>query len=340
MRELQAEYHNLDMSAPLITLEGGGWGSAVTDTLARLRSATEEFRHIEEDGDRSAEDVLHATAAALHRFARAAGACERAGLTREDLLPHLVGLRALHAQSPLVSRLQTWPRGYPGDFETIEWLCDAKNRARADVPVPWAIEQCALQSPVAQQHRNKVELQARAILSTVLADPAARVASIGCGGCRDLSLIQDYLPPTHGTFVLVDADGEALEFASQRLPRLAGRCHFIKGRVPRALSRLRGMGGFDLIVAGGLFDYLPDPWAVSTLSIMRDLLRPDGRIFFSNIAKGNPFRLWIEYLADWRLIERDESDLRRFMVEAGFRDGSVEVLHDNTQLALMVEGRR
>ena len=35
--------------------------------------------------------------------------------------------------------------------------------------MPWAIEQCALQSPLAQQHRNKVGLQARAILKTLAA---------------------------------------------------------------------------------------------------------------------------------------------------------------------------
>ena len=70
-------------------------------------------------------------------------------------------------RSPLVHRLQAWPRGYAGDFETVEWLCDARNRAQIGT-VPWAIEQCSLQSPLAQQHRNKVGLQARAILSTLV----------------------------------------------------------------------------------------------------------------------------------------------------------------------------
>ena len=63
-------------------------------------------------------------------------------------------------------RLQAWPRGYPGDFETVEWLCDARNRAEPGT-VPWALEQCSLQSPLAQQHRNKVGLQGRAILATL-----------------------------------------------------------------------------------------------------------------------------------------------------------------------------
>lgn len=35
----------------------------------------------------------------------------------------------LHSRSPFISRLQSWPRGYPGDFETIESLVQQINRA-------------------------------------------------------------------------------------------------------------------------------------------------------------------------------------------------------------------
>jgi SAM-dependent methyltransferase len=304
--------------------------------LARLRLACARFKELASGPPERALPLLHETAIALHSFATAVTACEQAGLTRAELEPELRDVRALHGQSPLVHRLQAWPRGYAGDFETVEWLCDARNHASVGT-VPWAIEQCALQSPVAQQHRNKVGLQARQILATLVATPQARIASIGCGGCRDLSLIQEYVPPSHGTFVLVDADADALDFARERLDRLDGRCRFVQGRVPRVLGKLRDHGGFHLIVAGGLFDYLPDRWAVATLSAVRDLLVPGGRVLFSNIAQGNPFRPWIEYLADWALIERTEADVRRLLDDAGFRMGEARVFRDSTELALLAE---
>jgi SAM-dependent methyltransferase len=281
-------------------------------------------------------DLLHATVVALHSIATSVMACEDAGLSRLEMLPALAAVRALHARSPFVHRLQTWPRGYPGDFETVEWLCDARNRAELGT-VPWAIEQCSLQSPLAQQHRNKVGLQGRAILSTLVANPTARIASIGCGGCRDLSLIQDYIPRGHGSFVLIDADAGALDFARDRLDRLAGRCEFVQGRVPKVLSRLGAAGDVDLVVAGGLFDYLSDRWAVATLIGVRELLAPAGRVFLSNIASGNPFRPWIEYLADWWLIERQESDLRRLLEQAGFDGATTKVSRDSSGLALLVD---
>jgi SAM-dependent methyltransferase len=307
--------------------------------VCRLRLACARFAELQSGPPERALPLLHETAIALHAFATAIAACEHAGLTRAELAPQLQEVRALHGRSPLVHRLQTWPRGYAGDFETVEWLCDARNHAPVGT-VPWAIEQCALQSPVAQQHRNKVGLQARAILATLAAHPDARVASIGCGGCRDLSLIQEYLPPSHGRFVLIDADRDALDFARRRLDRLDGRCRFVQGKVPRVLARLGDHGGFHLIVAGGLFDYLPDRWAVATLSAARELLVPGGRVLFSNIAHGNPFRPWIEYLADWRLIERTEADVRRLLDEAGLGAGEARVFRDSTELALLAEATR
>ena len=140
--------------------------------------------------------------------------------------------------------------------------------------------------------------------------------------------------------MLIDADADALAFARERLDRLDGRCRFVHGRVPRVLGKVRDAGGFHLVVAGGLFDYLPDRWAVATLSAARDLLLPGGRMLFSNIAVGNPFRPWIEYLADWRLIERDEAEVLRLIGEAGFQVERAKVTRDSSGLALLAEAVR
>jgi SAM-dependent methyltransferase len=282
--------------------------------------------------------LLHATAAALHGFAIAVERCEASGLPRADILKHAALVRQMHARSPFVRRLQSWPRGYPGDFETVEWMCEARNRAQPGT-LAWGIEQYALHSPIAQQHRNKVAIQARAVLDTVLTHPAARIASIGCGGCRDLRLIQSFVPRGSGRFVLVDADADALRFALEHMGSIADRCVIVHGKVPRVLPSLSGCGPFALIVAGGLFDYLPDRWAIATLRECRRLLAPQGRLLMSNIAADNPFRPWLEYLADWTLIERQPADLKRLLADAGF-EADTDISHDTSGLALIAEARR
>jgi extracellular factor (EF) 3-hydroxypalmitic acid methyl ester biosynthesis protein len=304
--------------------------------VARLEASAARFLRLADARPRTPAALLHATAESLHQFSAAILDCEAAGVDRSTVLRGLGPLRALHARSPFVARLQTWPRGYPGDFETVEWLCDADNRA-AGGTIAWAIEECALQSPIAQQHRNKVILQARAILAAVLARPQARIASIGCGGCRDLSLIEEFIPDRRGHFVLVDTDPGALAFARRRLPRLAPRCAFVAGSVPRILSRAIAAGPFDLVVAGGLFDYLPDRLAIATLRAVRRMLAPGGTLLFSNIAAGNPFRPWIEYLGDWMLIERSEADVAQLVRQAELPIDRLRLRRDSTSLALMAD---
>jgi extracellular factor (EF) 3-hydroxypalmitic acid methyl ester biosynthesis protein len=300
-----------------------------TVVTSDLQDAAQEFLALP-DGC-----AIHRVAAALHRLAAAIEECESAGLARQEILPWLTEVRALHARSPFVQRLQTWPQGYAGDFETVEWLCDASNRAEAGT-VAWAIEQVALQSPVAQQHRNKVRLQADAIRTTLGSRRATRIASLGCGGCRDLRLITADIFASQAALTLVDADAAALTFASDALRLIDDRCTFVQGRVPRVLPRLRTTGPFDLIVAGGLFDYLPDRWAIETLKQSRQLLTRGGRLLFSNMARGNPYRAWIEYLAEWFLIERTEDDVRHLLMQAGFDGGTVSVTQDATGLAHIV----
>jgi SAM-dependent methyltransferase len=311
-------------------------GMSEAGALTRLEAACDGFLELGKRTSRSPVWLLHATAAALHELAATILVCEELGLDRASLLARLDPVRTLHAGSPFVKRLQTWPRGYPGDFETVEFLCDARNTAPAGT-IGWAIEEYALQSPIAQQHRNKVGLQARVMLSAVLDNPEARIASIGCGGCRDLLLVQNYIRSMGGRFVLVDADADALAFARHRLDGIAGRCRFVHGRVPKVLSSLASGGPFDVVVAGGLFDYLPDRWAIATLRAVHRMLARGGRLLFSNIAAANPFRVWLEYLAEWRLIERQESDLRRLLAEAGFSPDDARIFRDSSGLAVIVD---
>jgi SAM-dependent methyltransferase len=216
----------------------------------------------------------------------------------------------------------------------VEWLCDATNRAPENT-VAWAIEQHTLQSPIAQQHRNKVAIQARAILDVATRKERARVLSLGCGGCRDLSLLEGFLSPSRARFVLVDASRAALEFAERRLAWLSGACRFVTGRVPGVLWSMPVDEPFDLVVAGGLFDYLPDRWARATLANVRNLLAPGGSVLLSNIARGNPFRVWMEHLSEWHLLERSEEEVAALLADAGFAPSSTRVSRDSSGLALI-----
>jgi len=276
--------------------------------------------------------------AAVHKLCAALLEEESAGVPRSHLLPRLAPVRAIHGRSPFIARLQQWPRGYPGDFETIEQLWRGENREPAG-SLAHVFESYALTATIAQQHRNKVAFQAAAIRSAMAGDRACRLLSIGCGSCPDLRTAIDRVTPG-STFVLCDSDADALVQSRRFLAPIAGQCQFVHGMVPRVLRRIRDSGPFDLIVAGGLFDYLSDRMIVHTLSTAwRTLLAPGGRLLFTNIGRGNPFRVWLEYVADWRLIERSEADVIALCAAAGIT-ATPALERDATGLSIIADVRK
>jgi hypothetical protein len=68
------------------------------------------------------------------------------------------------------------------------------------------------------------------------------------------------------------------------------------------------------------------------------LLSPGGELCFTNIAGGNPDRVWLEYMANWSLIQRDESDIQKLVQESGLQDSSqLRIARDQTGLTHLVE---
>lgn len=280
--------------------------------LTDLAIALDRFEELERSAGTAAAG-FHAVAAAVHTLCTCIAAAEAVGVDRNTLRMLLAPAWEMHGRSPFIHRLQTWPRGYPGDFETIEYLLAQDIRARPDSVEYW-LEFLALQSPIAQQHRNKVRAQGREIAAAALrgtADRPARILILAAGSSPDLALVQHELGPAKCEIVLNDSDEQALAFSLARLAGIRDRLHPLAGNAVKSIPRLRAQGPFDLVLAGGLFDYLPERHAIFLIrTICNELLAADGRLFLTNLASPNPYRVWIEYLADWRLIERSAEELR------------------------------
>jgi hypothetical protein len=285
-------------------------------------------------GDEQA--AFHRCAAAVHQLYGAIREAELAGLSTEAIRDIIHPLRRIYAAAPLFRRMQTWPRGYPGDFETIEYVCDGTPSA-APGTLAYFLEYHTLQTVGAQQHRNKIEWQARQILATAWSRDDARILILGCGGSRDLRHCEDLLADRDVRICLNDCEVDALRHSLAHLPRLARRITAVPGDVFSALPVLRRFAPFDLILAGGLFDYLSDRKLMRLLPRLFGLLSDTGRLCFTNIVSGNPIRVVMEYLADWPLIERGEDDIAR-IVDAGGLPATTDVaaIRDLTGLTHLV----
>lgn len=248
----------------------------------------------------------------LFTFSEKITALERV-YSRQDIVSYLREIRHAVAVSPFLKRAQQWPRGYAGDFETIDYILSGVNQALPGT-LAHAIEEYFLESPVCSQHKNKVQEQARLIKETLERNPAAHILSIGCGTSEDLFQCLPEIERSNCHITLIDIDAMALQHSQSRLSTVSGKITFIEGNIYRIIKRLTGP--FDLVIIGGVFDYLNDKVIMALLNAIIPELHDNGVLFFTNIAENNPYRVCMEYLADWMLIGRSRMTIEELLLNS------------------------
>lgn len=129
-------------------------------------------------------------------------------------------------------------------------------------------------------------------------------------------------------------DGAAIELSRSRIEGRVRSLACIQGNALRLANRLHAVGPYDVIVAGGLLDYLPPRAARLLLRRMVGMLAPGGLLGVTNLARGNPWRILLELIAGWKLIERDEADMRGLLPTGD--DFATEVVLDPTRLTWLM----
>jgi extracellular factor (EF) 3-hydroxypalmitic acid methyl ester biosynthesis protein len=290
--------------SPTVTSESQA-GNA-TRALQALQRAVDQFTDLPTHGAQAS--LHHQAMAALHGLLACAGAAAGAGVPSPDLYAATAAARELCARhSRTLAHAQQWPRGYPGDFELIERLLNADPGAEGGT-LDRALEACVLQLPIVWQHRVKVAWQARLVRRRLNGTGVVRVLSIGCGGARDLLLLEPY-ELGRLEVVLNDLDPDALALAGARLSRAVRRITGIRGNALRSTTKMRAAGPFDVIVVGGLLDYLPERAARTLLQHAGEMLKPGGLLGATNIAAANPWRHMLQLLTNWTLIERTHEEM-------------------------------
>src|SRR5574341_670889 len=280
----------------------------------------------EQDSHRSVIQALEAMCASVDEALRH-------GLSDQEILRIIQPARAVHARSPFWQHVYQWPRGVVGDYMTIEWLCSGLRQAPTG-SVAAHLEHHLFTFPPAVQHRNKVRWQAEQISLSVRRG-AEKVLSVGCGGCLDLRACGDVLRG-RTQFILNDVDGEAIRFALTHLTEIQGQVRVVEGNLLRSLRRFQSLGPFDLIVAGGLFDYLDDSLFRRALGRLFECLVSGGRVCLTNYGTPNPYRTWMKYFGDWTLFERSEAELRQLVSAACGPEAMCSVAPEDTGLTWLV----
>jgi len=261
-------------------------------------------------------------------------------LESKDISKLFLLVREIVGRSPLISRMQKWPRGYQGDFETIDYIMKSENGAQPD-SLAYFCEAHALTIPMVQQQRNKILEQAK-LIQQVCADrkQGGRVLSLGCGSCPDLKLVERTITNWEPEIFLMDTDGDALSMAGRQLPGLFDRLTFIEGKIVEQLYNVLE-SPFDLILARGIFNQLDDETSRIVLRMMWERgLKPGGKVFFSNIDRNDPYRAWRTWFVSWDFNERSEIEIKDLCRSANIGMNNISIRREDTGLAHFVELRR
>ena len=246
-------------------------------------------------------------------------------------------------RSANIDRWFTKPRGYAGDFYTIELVY--ANQPTGEGRLGRFIDRWALDIAAAQAVRNR-----RGLLTSAIRDTAARghgptrITSLASGPAREVFdvLAEPGAPDLHVT--CIDIDAEALAFASDRARELGleDRVTFAQDNVIR-LSRGRGKTTLEpqhLIYSIGLIDYLQDEHIVRLLDWTHDQLLPGGTVILGNFDVANPDKAFMDHILEWRLIHRAPDELRALFARSRFGDTPVEVRYEDRAINLFAICRK
>lgn len=286
--------------------------------------------------DHGSQECFREVSVATEQICISASAWLGQGGTRRALEEKLQEVIAAHLESPFVERLRVWPRGYAGDFETVEYMLSGQVQAPRGSLGYW-IESVALNSPIAQQHRNKIAMQSRWIGEAIERKSPAKILVLASGGAADLTPVASRILESGAVVVLNDSDAEALEFAKVRHQRLGSQLRFVHGNALARIRQLESEGPFDLVLAGGLFDYLDQRRAdFLARHIVERMLAAGGGFCFTNIVSPNPYKTLLEVVGNWPLIERDETEVEKMLGRISSKKLSADIDRDETGLALLV----
>jgi len=297
--------------------------------------------------------IVPAVMPLMQRFEQSAGAIP------EELQPvHRSYIkRQLHPLvlcAPFVYRTFQKPLGYAGDYEMVSMML--RDPYEGSSIFAKMLNKLYLEIPPVIAHRNRitylVENLKRVTESAAAENRVARIFNLGCGPAQEIQNFLAHEPSSDfADFLLLDFNDETIAHSTRILEGLRARhrrrtgLRLEKKSVHQVLKESGRPGptsqpeSYDLVYCAGLFDYLSDRICRRLVEIFYDLVAPGGMLIVTNVHPSNPWRNWMEYLAEWHLVYRDEEQLLKLAPERA-PPGAAVVKAEATGVNIFLEVRK
>lgn len=240
------------------------------------------------------------------------------GYVFKEVFPYLM-------RSRFAERAYYKPKGFAGDFLMIELIY--RQQPDGDGKLGKLIDHWALQQipPRAVRGRRRLlrNLLDQLCRERLVRRESLRIMNLACGPTRELFDLIDQCDYSEKINALcIDIDPEALQYANQEVnkPGHKAAVRFMNENVIKwAIGRVKhDFGPQDIIYSSGLCDYLDDRLVLALINRCFAQLNPGGVLIIGNFSPSNPDRLFMDHLLYWRLIYREDRDLRALFAQSPF----------------------
>ena len=230
--------------------------------------------------------------------------------------------------SPFIHRAYTKPLGYAGDYEMVNMMLYESKIPSLSIYAN-LIHDLYLQKAPAEAHRHRIN-----ILQDLLKEKAnnalqkgatLKVMNVGCGPAVEIQrFVRTNSLCNHVNFELLDFNKETIDFAYSKIQSAA----LVSGNKPNIIMMHKSIHAllresastdkvdpveYDFVYCAGLFDYLTQPVCKKLVDLFYRWVQPGGSLLVSNVHTSNPDRFGMEYLAEWHLIYRDETQIKALL---------------------------
>jgi extracellular factor (EF) 3-hydroxypalmitic acid methyl ester biosynthesis protein len=217
------------------------------------------------------------------------------------------------------------PRGYPGDYFTLEMIYNKKDVSKNVVGKLFDRYLLEDSYVIAVRNRKTKMNTLTARLVTSSKDKDFRILNIASGAARDVrELLSNNKRIANKAleFVLLDQDSEALNFSKKELGLIRHkiRFKFLEENIANLFRNeelfRKKLGEYNLVYSIGLIDYISDFLLEELTKFSYDLLKKEGVLLYA-VKNTKQFKsLSSDWFCDWNFYFRDQKELIKIIKKA------------------------